>query len=70
MGHMYIDFEFCYIFIVENQGYCQGFHDVLDVYNAITPAIRMSGPTSFAPVIHKSIEIVKASGDVSIFKQY
>lgn len=41
------------------QGYCYGFHDVLETYNQITPNLRLSGGTNFAPVINKAIDIVK-----------
>jgi E3 ubiquitin-protein ligase RGLG len=40
---------------------CHGFHQVLERYNALTPTTLLSGPTSFAPVIRKAIEIVKMS---------
>lgn len=32
---------------------------VLDRYTAIVPEIELSGPTSFAPLIHEAIKIVK-----------
>lgn len=44
-----------------SQGFCQGFHNVLDVYNQIAQRVRLSGPTNFAPVIRKAIELVKAA---------
>lgn len=31
-------------------------------YENIAPAVELSGPTSFAPLIRKAIEIVKDSG--------
>ncbi|EGD75552.1 copine [Salpingoeca rosetta] len=38
---------------------CETFHEVLKVYKQITPMITPSGPTNFAPLIRKAIEIVK-----------
>ncbi|KAH3884401.1 uncharacterized protein LOC127837089 [Dreissena polymorpha] len=39
---------------------CKGFKDVLDRYNDIAKRVQLSGPTNFAPLIHKAIELVKA----------
>ena len=38
---------------------CDGFNEVLSRYNDIVKKVVLSGPTSFAPVINKAIEIVK-----------
>lgn len=45
-------------FRCNNGVYCNGFEQVLQVYNAITPHVKLSGPTNFAPMIRKAIEIV------------
>jgi len=39
--------------------FCNGFAEVLQRYNDITPQIQLSGPTNFAPIIRETIEIVK-----------
>ncbi|EFC49096.1 predicted protein [Naegleria gruberi] len=41
---------------------CRGFEEVLHEYRRITPHIKLSGPTNFAPVIEKAIETVMQSG--------
>ncbi|KMZ64902.1 Copine I-like [Zostera marina] len=40
---------------------CNGFKEVLDRYRDIVPLLHLSGPTTFAPLIYASIEIVKRS---------
>ena len=40
---------------------CQGIAQVLQRYSELCPCVTMSGPTSFAPLINKAIEIVRES---------
>ena len=43
---------------------CRGFEGVLSEYRkALQRGIVLSGPTSFAPVIRKAVDLVKASGN-------
>ena len=39
---------------------CKGFLNVLGIYEDIVDNVKMSGPTSFVPIIKKAIEITKA----------
>ncbi|XP_068664623.1 E3 ubiquitin-protein ligase RGLG3-like [Aristolochia californica] len=41
--------------------YCQGFEEALARYREIVPRLRLSGPTSFAPLIEASMDIVERS---------
>ncbi|GLT81318.1 hypothetical protein SLA2020_527090 [Shorea laevis] len=41
---------------------CHGFEEVLDCYKKIVPNLRLSGPTSYGPVIDAAIDIVENSG--------
>ncbi|KDO27437.1 hypothetical protein SPRG_07025 [Saprolegnia parasitica CBS 223.65] len=49
----------CFPF-VPNGEVLTGFTQVLERYNQITPAMALSGPTNFAPVINEAIRIVQA----------
>lgn len=41
---------------------CHGFEEVLACYKKIVPNLRLSGPTSYGPVIEAAIDIVEKSG--------
>ena len=41
--------------------FCNGFEDVLIKYTEKIPSITLAGPTSFAPAIRKTMELVKSS---------
>uniref|UniRef100_H3GMG6 VWFA domain-containing protein n=1 Tax=Phytophthora ramorum TaxID=164328 RepID=H3GMG6_PHYRM len=45
---------------------CHGFEEVLRRYNEITPTLKLSGPTNFAPVIKETIRAVQQSGGYHI----
>lgn len=38
---------------------CAGVNGVLQQYNTIIPSVQLSGPTNFAPLIRKAIDIVR-----------
>jgi len=38
---------------------CHGFEEVLNAYSQIVPHLKLSGPTSFAPLIYETIKIVR-----------
>ncbi|XP_004502961.1 E3 ubiquitin-protein ligase RGLG3 isoform X2 [Cicer arietinum] len=42
-----------------NDRFCHGFEEVLARYGQIVPLLKLSGPTSFAPVIDAAIDIVE-----------
>ena len=46
--------------------YCWQFEEVLKRYTEITPQVKMSGPTNFAPLIKEAIKIVKFTKDYHI----
>lgn len=53
--------ESVFCFMADDQP-CRDLDEALDRYTSIAPAVSLSGPTSFAPLIRKAIEIVVDSG--------
>jgi len=43
-----------------------GFHEVLDRYRDLISSVRLSGPTSFAPIINKAANIAATTGQFHI----
>ncbi|KAK6124553.1 hypothetical protein DH2020_041701 [Rehmannia glutinosa] len=41
---------------------CHGFEEVLACYKRIVPNLRLSGPTSYGPVVDAAVDIVERSG--------
>ncbi|KAI0494962.1 hypothetical protein KFK09_025108 [Dendrobium nobile] len=41
---------------------CHGFEEVLECYRKIVPNLKLSGPTSFAPLVEAAVHIVENSG--------
>ncbi|XP_072994566.1 E3 ubiquitin-protein ligase RGLG4-like [Typha latifolia] len=41
---------------------CHGFEEVLACYRKILPNLKLSGPTSFAPIVEAAVDIVERSG--------
>ncbi|CAL1540042.1 unnamed protein product [Lymnaea stagnalis] len=50
------------VFPLKTEGIPSGFKEVLEIYNQLTPKVRLGGPTNFAPLINQAIDIVKATG--------
>ncbi|KAL9656310.1 hypothetical protein ABK040_007922 [Willaertia magna] len=42
--------------------HCNSLNEVLQEYRRITPYIKLSGPTNFAPLVNKAVEITTQSG--------
>uniref|UniRef100_A0A915LGB0 VWFA domain-containing protein n=1 Tax=Meloidogyne javanica TaxID=6303 RepID=A0A915LGB0_MELJA len=49
-----------------SEGECNDLDDVLRIYNQVTPNVDLSGPTNFAPLIYRSMEICYARKDYHI----
>lgn len=45
---------------------CNGFQEVLARYSSITPTIKLAAPTTFAPLIKETIQIVKRTKEYHI----
>ncbi|KAJ4786629.1 copine family protein [Rhynchospora pubera] len=43
---------------------CNGIDEVLARYKELVPHVQLSGPSSFAPIIQKAVEIVQNSGNL------
>uniref|UniRef100_A0A8I6YPK3 Copine C-terminal domain-containing protein n=1 Tax=Hordeum vulgare subsp. vulgare TaxID=112509 RepID=A0A8I6YPK3_HORVV len=41
---------------------CHGFEEVLACYRNVVPHLRLSGPTSFAPIVEAAVDIVDRAG--------
>ncbi|XP_047058944.1 E3 ubiquitin-protein ligase RGLG4-like [Lolium rigidum] len=41
---------------------CHGFEEVLACYQNVVPHLRLSGPTSFAPIVEAAVDIVDRTG--------
>ncbi|KAK0065134.1 copine family protein 2 [Biomphalaria pfeifferi] len=54
------------VFQLKIDGIPSGFKEVLEIYNQLTPKVRLGGPTNFAPLINQAIEIVKATNSYHI----
>ncbi|XP_052759869.1 uncharacterized protein LOC128202771 isoform X2 [Mya arenaria] len=47
------------VFPFLSEGFCQGFQSVLEAYRGVASRVRLSGPTNFAPLIYRAIDIVR-----------
>ncbi|XP_077212762.1 copine (Calcium-dependent phospholipid-binding protein) family [Tasmannia lanceolata] len=52
--------QYVFSFFPDQQS-CNGFEEALARYREIVPHLKLSGPTSFAPIINASIDIVEKS---------
>ncbi|GFR92113.1 copine family protein 2-like [Elysia marginata] len=49
------------VFALRPDAIPSGFKELLEIYNQLTPKVRLGGPTNFAPLIRQAIDIVKAT---------
>ncbi len=42
--------------------WCVGFEEVIAAYRTVTPQLKLGGPTNFAPLINKALELVNEEG--------
>ena len=55
------------VFSLDEDGMpCKGFEGVLSLYNEVVQRVELSGPTSFAPIIRKAIEITRQNMEYHI----
>ncbi|KAL4217579.1 hypothetical protein ACF0H5_022321 [Mactra antiquata] len=54
------------IFPLKKEGRCDGFGEVLEVYEEITPEVKLGGPTNFAPLIDEAVSIVQSKNKFHI----
>ncbi|RUS88722.1 hypothetical protein EGW08_003537 [Elysia chlorotica] len=54
------------VFALRPDALPSGFEELLEIYNKLTPKVRLGGPTNFAPLIRQAIDIVKATGKYHI----
>ncbi|XP_052761626.1 uncharacterized protein LOC128204260 [Mya arenaria] len=47
------------LFPLKPENDCDGFMEVMDVYNHVTPGLKLGGPTNLAPLIDEAVHIVK-----------
>lgn len=49
------------VFALRPDALPSGFKELLEIYNQLTPKVRLGGPTNFAPLIRQAVDIVKAT---------
>ncbi|KAL3085028.1 hypothetical protein niasHS_010097 [Heterodera schachtii] len=54
------------VFSLNEERDCENLEEVLSVYNRMTPNVDLSGPTNFAPLIYRAMEICQQRRDYHI----